>query len=153
DRLMGERGWEPMHTTAPAELSNSLNSPERWYARWAGRFYWPEEESKTDQLLFVSIHFASDHDTDVGEPVVSAGRLLYDEAMNRETAGNSYEYWMCKSCFWGKRHKTLEDWQHWDRPGYIRNLKCIETFRVPLYQITSNEKLKELVIGRLLAVQ
>lgn len=33
DRLMGEQDWEPMHTTAPAGFSNSLNSPERWYAR------------------------------------------------------------------------------------------------------------------------
>ena len=39
DRLMGERCWEPGHTSAPAGLSNALNSPDRWYARWAVRFY------------------------------------------------------------------------------------------------------------------
>jgi len=153
DRLMGERGWECMHTTAPAELSNSLNSPERWYARWACRFYRPKEKAKTSELLFISIHFASDHDTDVDEPVASAGRLQYDELMSKETAESSYDYWMCKSCFFGERHDTLQDWQCWDEPGYIKNLKCIETFRVPLYTITSSEKLKELVIDPLLAVQ
>lgn len=158
DRLMGERGWEPMHTTAPAEMSNSLNSPKRWYARWAVCFYRltmpEEEESMTDRLLFISIHFASDHDTDVDEPVVSAGQLLYDKAMNKETADASYHYRMCKSCFYGERHETLEDWQCWDRPpGYIKNLKRIETFRVPLYDITSGEKLEKLVINRLLTVE
>jgi len=156
DRLMEERGWTPMHSNAIAELSNSKNAPQRWFARWAMRFYRPtmtEEESMTDQLLFISIHFASDHDTDVDKPVVSAGRLLYDKAMNKETADTSYEYWMCKSCFYGEPHETLQDWQCWDRPGYIKNLKRIETFRVWLYDITSSRKLKELVISPLLAVQ
>lgn len=148
DRLMGERGWEPMHTTAPAEFSYSLNSPERWYARWVCRFYRHKDENKTGQILFVSIHFASDHDTEVDEPVVSAGRLLYEKL----TADPGYEYWMCKSTFWGERHETLEDWQCWDNPGWVKNLKRIETFRVPLYEVTSSEKLKELVIDPLLAV-
>jgi len=149
DRLMGERGWGPMDKTALAELSYSLNFPERWYARWVYRYYRPEEESKIDHLLFVSIHFASDHDTEVDDPVVSAGRLLYGNA----SADPSYEYWMCKSCFYGERHEALEDWQCWDRPGYSKDLKRIETFRVPLYTITSREKLKELVIDRLLSIQ
>jgi len=150
DRLMGERGWEPMDKTALAEFSYSLNFPERWYARWVYRFYRPEEESKTDRLLFVSIHFASDHDdTEVDEPVVSAGRLLYDKV----SADPSYEYWMCKSCFYGDDHETLDDWQCWDKPGYSKGLKRIETFKVPLYTITSSEDLKKLVIDRLLTVQ
>lgn len=106
----------------------------------------------TDRLLFISIHFASDHDTDVDEPIVSAGRLLYDKVMNKETADASYDYWMCKSYFYGKPHETLEDWQCWDRPC-LKNLKRIETFSVPLYQITSSERLKELAIDPLLAVQ
>lgn len=149
DRLMSERGWECMHTTAPAEFSNSLNFPERWYTRWACRFYRPKEENKTSELLFISIHFASDQDTDVDEPAVSAGRLLYEKSV----ADPGYEYWMCKSCFWGERHEALQDWQCWDKPGYIKNLRRIETFRVPLYTITSSEKLKELVVDPLLAVQ
>jgi len=136
DRLMGEREWVPMHTTAPGEFSNSLNSPQRWYARWAVRFYGPaileQEQGMTDRLLFISIHFASDHDTpDVDEPVVSAGRLQYDKAMNEKTADASYEYWMCKSYFWGEPHKTLEGWQCLDKPRFAKNLKRIESIRSP----------------------
>jgi hypothetical protein len=158
DRLMGERGWEPMHTTAPAEMSNSLNSPERWYARWAVRFYTPtvleREEGTIDRLLFVSIHFASDSDTNVDEPIVSPGRLLYGKPMNKEAADASYDYWMCESYFWSKPHETLVGWQCWDGPGrWVQNLKRIETFKVPLYDITSSEKLKTLVIDRLLALE
>ena len=81
DRLMGERGWEPRHTSAPAGFSTLLNSPHRWYARWACRFYMPAvaegEEATIDRLFFVSIHFASDLntalETEVGDPLVSAG--------------------------------------------------------------------------------
>jgi len=157
DRLMGERGWEPMHTTAPAGLSNSLNSPERWYARWAARFYMPTVSEGKDiaieWLLFVSIHFASDHDTNVDEPVVSAGRLLYKEPMNVRTADQSYDYWMCKAWFYGKSHRTLEGWHQTGQPRRYENLKGSETFIVPLYSITSSEELKKLVIDPLLAVE
>ena len=153
DRLMLDRGWESMHTTGPAELSNSLSLPSRWYARWAQRFYMPSvtegEEAAIDHLVFVSIHFASDHDTDVDEPIVSAGRLLYDDVMDSKKAKVSYGYWMCKSWFWSDPHKTLANWRYWDRPGYIKNLKGIETFEVPLYDITSSKKLEKFVIERL----
>ena len=150
DRLMGERGWEPMATTAPAEFSYSLSSPERWYARWAVRFYMPAvpegEEGAIDRLLFVSIHFASDHDTDVDAPVVSAGRLIYGEPMTVEVARKSYYYWMCKYWFYGDEHKTLQGWHQTGQSRWFDNLKGTETFVVPLYNITSAEKLEELVI-------
>lgn len=157
DRLMGEREWMPMDTTGPAEFSNLLNLPERWYARWAVRFYGPEilEEKggMTDRLLFISIHFASDHDTDVDQPVVSAGRLLYDKAVNKKTADDSYAYWICKAYFWGEPHETLEGWKYLDRPRFAKYVKRIEAFTVPLYDITSREKLEKLVVDRLLAAE
>ncbi|MCX5998309.1 MAG: hypothetical protein NTU41_01605, partial [Chloroflexi bacterium] len=147
----------PMHTTAPAALSNSLNSPERWYARWAARFYRPtvseEKDIAIDRLLFVSIHFASDHDTNVDEPVVSAGRLLYGEPMNFRTADQSYDYWMCKYWFHGKAHATLDGWRETGQSGWCKNMKKSETFIVPLYDITSSDKLKEQVIDPLLSVE
>ena len=158
DRLMGEHGWEPMHTSAPAAPSNSLNSPDRWYARWAARFYMPAtaegEETGIDRILFVSIHFSSDHETKVDEPLVSGGRLRYSEPMSVETAKNSYAYGMCK--YWFK-HQPLEDmegWRGWRGQGqFCPNMKGAETFAVPLYDVTSGEKLQELVIGPLLAVE
>ena len=158
DRLMGEQGWEHMHTSAPAGLSNSLNSPERWYARWATRFYMPtvqKEEEAIDRLLFVSIHFASDHDTSVDEPVVSAGRLIYGEPMSAKTADRSYENWMCKYWFLGQRrpHDTLEGWHQGGQSKWFENLKGNETFVVPLYDITSSKELEKQVIEPLLAVE
>ncbi len=161
DRLMGERGWEPRHTSAPAELSNSLNSPERWYARWTIRFYMrtvPEgEESTIDRLLFVSIHFAPDINTtlktNVDDPIVCAGRLLYEKPMTVKEAGQTYDYWMCKYWFIGKPHDTLKGWRKTGQSRWYENLRGSESFTVPLYDITSSEKLKELVIDPLLAVQ
>lgn len=91
DRLLGERGWEPTNTTAPSGFSYSLNAPERWYARWAVRFYAPatleSSEPTIDQILFVSIHFASDQkaslSTDIDEPMISVGRLKYKKPMTQ----------------------------------------------------------------------
>lgn len=157
DRLMGERGWVPMSTTAPAEFSYSLNTPERWYARWAVRFYMPEvvdrNEPKINRILFVSIHFAEDHDTKLEEPVVSAGRLIYEQPMSFKVAGRNYDYYMCKYWFWGQPHDTLEGWRKTGQSKFSKNLKGSDTFMVRLYDITSSEKLKELVIDPLLAVQ
>jgi hypothetical protein len=161
DRLMDERGWTPRHANAIAELSNSMNAPQRWFARWAMRFYTPAatqgKELLIDRILFVSIHFASDvgggFETSVDEPLVCAGRLIYEKPMTYEEAGQTYDYWMCKYWFIGKPHDTLEGWRKTGQSRWYENLKGSETFAVPLYEITSSEKLKELVIDPLLAVQ
>ena len=161
DRLMGERGWIPRHNNAIAELSYSMNAPQRWFARWAMRFYTPDateaKEQLVDRMLFVSIHFASDvgssMETSVGDPLVCAGRLIYEKPMTEQEAGQTYDYWMCKYWFVGKSHDTLGGWRKTGQSQWYENLKGSETFAVPLYQITSSEKLKELVIDPLLAVQ
>jgi len=161
DRLMGERGWTPRHNYAVAELSNSVNAPQRWFARWAMRFYTPTGTETSGDLfnhmLFVSIHFASDlgtgMETDVDDPLISAGRLLYEEPMTFEAAGKAYDYWMCKYWFVGKPHPTLPGWRQTGQSRWYENLKGSETFIVPLYEVTSADRLKELVIDRLLALQ
>lgn len=161
DRLMGERGWTPSHNNAIAELSYSMNAPQRWFARWAMRFYTPAITEATEQLidrmLFVSIHFASDlgtgMETNVDDPLVCAGRLIYEKPMTEKEAGQTYDYWMCKYWFVGKPHDTLKGWRKTGQSQWYENLKGSETFTVPLYQITSSETLKELVIDPLLAVQ
>jgi len=160
DRLLGERGWEPTNTTAPSGFSYSLNAPERWYARWAVRFYAPATlesgEPTIDQVLFVSIHFASDQKaglpTNVDEPVVSAGRLKYKKPMTAKTASKNYDYYMCKYWFLGEPHPELEGWRRTVGSKFSENLEGSETFVVPLYDVTSSEKLKELVIEPLLMV-
>ena len=161
DRLMGERGWKSMHNNAPAEFSNSLVSPHRWFARWIQRFYMPAtiegEESFIDRILFISIHFASDIETglqtNVDEPLIVAGRLIYEEPMTLKKADKNYEYWMCKYWFIGTEHDTLKGWRKTGQSQKIKTVKGSETFSVPLYNITSSEKLKELVTEPLLAVQ
>ncbi len=161
DRLMEERGWTPRHSNAIAELSYSMNAPQRWFARWAMRFYTPAateaKEQLVDRMLFVSIHFASDvgsgMETSVDDPLVCAGRLIYEKPMTEQEAGQTYDYWMCKYWFVGKPHDTLEGWRKTGQSQWYENLKGSETLAVPLYQITSSEKLQELVIDPLLAVQ
>lgn len=160
DRLLGEHGWEPTNTTAPSGFSYSLNMPERWYARWAVRFYAPAtlvpNDPMIDEVLFVSIHFASDQradlPTDVNEPLVSAGRLKYKKPMTVKTASKNYDYYMCKYWFFGKPHPKLEGWRQTVGSKFSENMEGSETFVVPLYEITSSEKLEELVIRPLLTV-
>ena len=161
DRLMVERGWIPNHSNAVAGSSNAINSPQRWFARWAMRFYIPNatesRELLIDRILFVSIHFASDigsnFETNVDDPLVCAGQLIYERPMTDKEAGQAYEYWMCKYWFIGKPQEDLEGWRKTGQSQWHENLKGSATFAVPLYQISSSEKLKELVIDPLLDVQ
>ena len=160
DRLLGESGWESTNIVAPSGFSYSLNSPERWYARWAVRFYTPtapeSNDPTIDEVLFVSIHFASDQKgslpTDVDEPVVSAGRLKYKKPMTAKTASKNYDYYMCKYWFFGEPRPELEGWRRTIGSKFSENLEGSETFVVPLFNITSSKKLKELVIDPLLAI-
>ena len=154
DRIMGERGWTPMSSTILSGLSYALHYPERWYLRWAMRFYLPEipegEKAAITRLPFVSIHFASDHDTKVEEPLVSAGWLLYHKPMEVKEAKRSWDYWMCKYYFLGNPHPDLKGWHGTGQSQWKENLKGSETFVVPLYDIASSEKLEELVLRPLL---
>jgi len=160
DRLIGEHGWEPTNTTAPSGFSYSLNTPERWYARWAVRFYAPvpidKDVPSIDRILFVSIHFASELNgglpTDIDDPLISAGSIRYRKLMTAKTANKNYDYYMCKYWFFGKPHESLEGWRRTIGSKYSGNLEGSETFVVPLYQVTSSEKLKELIIDPLLAI-
>ena len=108
-------------------------------------------------ILFLSIHFASDTNTDletsVEDPLVCTGRLIYKKPMTAKEADNAFDYWMCKYWFLGKPHETLEGWRKTGQSRVYENLKGSESFAVPLYAIISSEKLKELVIDPLLAVQ
>ena len=161
DRIMGERGWIPMHNNAVAELSNSLNSPQRWFARWIMRFYYPAlmdtNEELINRILFVSIHFTSDVGSSMGttvdEPLVCAGRLIYEKPMTENDASNSFDYWMCKYWFIGEPHDSLDGWRKTGQSRWHENLTGSESFTVPLYHIISSEKLNDLVIKPLLAIQ
>ena len=154
DRLMGERGWTPMHNMAPASLSYTLNLPERWYARWIQRFYMPatseKEEPFIDKILFISIHFTSDGGTNVDEPVIAAGRIFYEQKMNEKTAQKNYDYYMCKYWHMGESHDHLEGWRKTTGSKYSKNLKGSETFAIPLYEIKSGNDLEKFVIEPLI---
>jgi hypothetical protein len=160
DRLLGDRGWEPVGGMGPAEFSYSIGAPDKWFARWAARFYLPQStiEAEADErsvisMLFVSTQLASDNDTDVEEPVISAGYLLFNERLTRDQArkawGNSY--WLCKSGLWGKPINDPIGWCQWDPSKWIRLSQLLRTFTVPLYSITSSDALKELVIDKLIS--
>ena len=51
DRVMGERGWETKTTTVFQGLSYSLSSPDKWYVRWAGRFYYPVKSAEDEPMV------------------------------------------------------------------------------------------------------
>ena len=73
--------------------------------------------------------------------------------MTAKTASKNYDYYMCKYWFFGKPHESLEGWRSTVSSKYSENLEGSETFIVSLYQVTSSEKLKELIIDPLLAIQ
>ncbi len=154
DLLMGEKGWETETNYIFEGLSYSLNSPDKWYVRWAGRFYHPAEAGENDlkiqRIPFISVHFAADHDTELDEPVASAGWLHYQSPMNLKEAQKSCRYWMCKYWFWGEEHDSWKGWKKTGQSTQQKNLKGTETFAVPLYSITSREILIELVLNPLL---
>jgi len=132
DRILGDHGWEPVGGTGPAEFSYSIGAPDKWFARWAARFYLPQStvEAETDErcvvtMLFVSTHFTSDHDTHVDEPLVSAGYVLFTERLTRDQArkawGNSY--WLCKSGLWGKLMPDATGWREWNPSKWLSAIK------------------------------
>jgi len=155
DRIMGERGWDPTVTTVTAEYSGLLASSDRWFPRWAFRFYIPskpseESEDKIDTLKLVSVHFTSDHDTKVDEALLVAGFIKYLEPLKREKILKGYGYWLCKSWFWGNKGKTFETWHTFKHDYYYKDImKGVTTFALPLNEITSAEVLEQRVIGRL----
>ena len=156
DRIMGDRGWDPTVSNVTAEYSGLPASSDRWFPRWAFRFYAPskpsdESEDKIDTLKLVSVHFTSDHDTEVRESLLVAGYIKYLEPLKRDKVlKNGYGYWLCKSWFWGNKEKTFEKWHTWAHGNYYRDLmQSISTFALPLYEITSAEVLEQKVINRL----
>jgi hypothetical protein len=160
DRLLSDYGWEPVSATAPAEFSYSISVPDKWFARWAARFYLPQStvEAETDErcvaaMLFVSTHFTSDHDTHIDEPMICAGYILFTKKLTKHQArkawGNSY--WLCKSGLWGKPMPDASNWREWNPSKWVQLSQSIRAFTVPLYSITSSDTLKQLVIDRLIA--
>lgn len=160
DRLLGDRGWESVAVIGPAEYSYSITTPDKWFARWASRFYLPQytveadaDERSVVAMLFVSTQFTSDYDTDVDEPVVSAGYVLFSEQLTRNQALKAWRnsYWLCKSGLWGEAVPDATDWREWDPSKFIQYSQCVRAFTLPLYSITSVEVLKELVIDKLVS--
>lgn len=160
DRLLGDYGWEPVGGTGPSEFSYSIRAPDKWFARWATRFYLPQsttEEKASERsvacMLFVSTQFTSDHDTEVDEPVVSAGYLLFAKRLTRDQARKEWRnsYWLCKSGLWGELIPNGSGWRQCNLSRFIQSSQYVRAFTVPLYSITSSEALKEFVIDKLVS--
>ncbi|MCL0041328.1 hypothetical protein M1N08_01070 [Dehalococcoidia bacterium] len=111
------------------------------------------DERSVVAMLFVSIQFTSDQDTQADELVVSAAYVLFTERLTRDQArkawGNSY--WLCKSGLWGKPVLDASDWREWNPSRWIQLSQSVRAFTVPLYSITSRDALNELVIDKLVS--
>lgn len=158
DRVMGERGWEPTVSNVTAEYSMLPSLSDRWFPRWAFRFYAPskpEDESHDmiDSLKLVSVHFTSDRDTEVDEPLLVAGYIKYRVPLKRKQAlqgYQSYGYWLCKSWFYGSGEEALGTWRTYVPEKFYKDIiEAVTTFALPLYDITSSEILEQRVINRL----
>jgi hypothetical protein len=164
DKIMSERGWTLATVSSnnmTAELSGYPHSSDKWFPRWAFRFYIPSDSGQEPThtincLQLVSIHFTSDHDTVVEEPLLVAGHMncrkpLERQLVIRNPGKKVYNYWLCKSWFWSSEKKQMGTWYTWinDKTDFKDTITSIVTFAVPLFQITSREILEREVIERL----
>ena len=159
DRPMGERGWEPIGSYALQDIIVTAHSPKKWFARWAARFYLAQTGSEQDEtvkaLRFVSLHFCSDEDTQVVEPLVIAGIYVIANPLKRQKVKDTNKYhWICKSWFYAlpEHGKKLCEWYDWvpgarEREGLPEGK--IASFAVPLYDIKSSKELEKMVIDAL----
>lgn len=162
DRLMGERGWESASNTnnMTAGLSGLPTLTDKWFPRYAFRYYIlsqqeGESENLIDTLKFVSTHFTSSGHTQINEPLLVAGNIKYCTPFKRKqvlanTNYKVYAYWFCHSWFWGKSGKSYEVWYaHEPEKHYVNIVESSASFALPLYEITSSQILEQRVIKRL----
>jgi len=158
DRIMGERGWVPTTSTVTAEYSGLPYASDRWFPRWAFRFYIPQEpegeyEELIDSLKLVSVHFTSDHDTQVDDPLLVAGYVQCREPVKRKQVMRPYQaygYWLCKCWFYGSNKTSGGAWRIWVPRKFFKDIiQVVATFALPLYDITNSEVLEQKVINRL----
>ena len=157
DRLLGEKGWQPVNSNGPGEYSYSISVPDKWFARWASRFYYPasaEDETSIEALLFSSVHFASDEgDTEVDEPLFAGGYLRFAPALTKREALGQWRnsYWVCKSWSYGEPFDREGQWVEWQVPSrYMAAMPVVRSVTLPLYSIDSPEALREKAIETLL---
>ncbi len=74
DTSLTDDGFECLHKTtiATQDLSRNIDSPRRWLARFAGRYYGLIEQEVKNPLLFVNVMFA-DANQQAMEPVLVLG--------------------------------------------------------------------------------
>jgi hypothetical protein len=158
DRIISEKGWEPIPSGVWAESSALATASDKWFPRWVFRFYLPikpdeESEDSIHTLKFVSAHFTSDGDTFVDDPLIISGNITYIEPLKRGgiLRGNQgYSFYLCKSWFWKNKERTLGSWHsHKPEKYYKDTIDRIDTFALKLYDISSSNVLEDMVVNRL----
>ena len=164
DRLMGERSWESASNTTnmTTDISGLSTLTNKWFPRYAFRYYIPsEQEGESEDLInslkFVSTHFTSGGHIQINEPLLVAGNIKYCTPFKRKqvlantnTNYKIYAYWFCRSWFWGKSGKSYEVWYtHKPEKHYVNTVEISASFALPLYEITSSQILEQSVIKRL----
>jgi hypothetical protein len=154
DRLMGERDYTPINNYSTTELSYSISNPDRWFARWAFRYYIPIDFEKNgdevNHLYYVSIQFDSDSDTNVEDSYVTGGKIFFKSPQSKEQAAKFKDYWICKSWEWGNSKYNNEFKEHIS--SYARETEKIWCFKVDLFDIDSPETLEKKVIDVLMNI-
>jgi len=150
DKAMGERGWKNAKSDSRAlyETSSSIDRPQQWMPWEIYRYYRHDDRSATLASLTVLL---DDGQTEFPEPLVSGSVIEFEDA--NTAAGHAY--WagafyrvMPKSEPDGRivevQREQLE--KSWDFE--FQSARC---FAYPLVTVTSEEVLREKLVGRLLS--
>ena len=150
DKAMGEHGWKNAKNDSRAlhESSNSLDKPTQWMPWEVYRYYQHEDRSSTLASLTVLL---DDGNRDFPEPVISGTVMKFEDSL----AAAGHKYWA--GAFYrvlpevepdGRmieiRHELLDkDWDFNFQSGWC--------FAYPLVTVTSEEILREKIVGYLLS--
>ena len=159
DGMMEEAEWTSAGNRAVGSTSKVIGEPDEWLPSQFFRGY--ENEDYPDFVPFVSVILRDpvvDNETEIDEALISAGHLEFEDGKEVSSLDWAWAFlahaWMADEDGTRKDDGTLysvnpiedEGWGEKDWKGVAR----VNTFALPLDEITSAAALKEKVIQPLL---
>ena len=152
DGLMQELDWrQAAGSTAIADLSKSVHSPDGWLPCYFCRFY--EHSEYKHLLVFISVLVEEIEQPElIDQAIVTAGWIDYGVGNKR----GDWQYWFSQWHLWMsepthdgrlREDDTRVEWKTNAPKGVLK----AATFAHPLDEITSGDVLKERIVTRLVA--
>jgi hypothetical protein len=160
DGMMEEADWTSAGNRAVGSTSKVIGEPDEWLPSQFFRGY--ENEDYPDFVPFVSVILHDpevDNETEIDEALISAGYLEFEDG---KEVGSLDWAWAFIAHAWmgdeddtrkddGTRYSVNPEEVEWDKKAW-KGVARVNTFALPLDEITSAAALKEKVIQPLLAM-